>query len=56
MQADLNYMAIQKNVCDSHSIMGMKESFNKDTFNHTLQLMSENQYFEEILHYDTLNY
>lgn len=55
-QADLNYMAILKNVCGQHSMREMEENFNQETCIDTLRLMSGNQKLEEMPHYDTLNY
>lgn len=55
-QADLNYMAILKNVCGQHSMREMEENFNKETCIDTLRILSGHQTLEEMPHYDTLNY
>lgn len=55
-QADLEYMAILKNVCGQHSMREMDENFNKETCIDTLRLMSGNRDLNEMPHYDTLNY
>ena len=54
-QADLNYMAILKNVCGQHTMREMDENFNKETCIDTLRILSGHQALEEMPHYDTLN-
>lgn len=55
-QADLNYMAILKNICGQHSMREMEENFNKGTCIDTLRILSGHRALEEMPHYDTLNY
>ena len=55
-QADLNYMAILKNICGQHSMREMEENFNKGTCIDTLRILSGHRTLEEMPHYDTLNY
>lgn len=54
-QADLNYMAILKNVCGQHTMREMDENFNKENCIDTLRILSGHQALEEMPHYDTLN-
>lgn len=55
-QADLNYMAILKNICGQHFMREMNEKFNKEICIDTLRILSGHQTLKEMPHYDMLNY